>query len=127
MEEISGGVVGSSTWLDSGVGFCLVDSAFGLESAISARVLQLHTPSMRLCTRLKSPDSISKILESFGCLLTFWACLLESTFLFGALFSVIARHCVAVAWQSVASLENKGYRSALADVSLESIHSAPAE
>ena len=42
MEEISGGVVGSLAWLDSGVGFCLVDSAFGLESAISARVLQLH-------------------------------------------------------------------------------------
>ena len=50
-----------------------MDSACSDKSAIASRVLQLHTPSMRPCTRLQNANFSSTILESFGCLLTFLA------------------------------------------------------
>ena len=40
------------------------DSALRDKSGVSARALQLHTPSMRPCARLKNPDFSSQILES---------------------------------------------------------------
>ncbi|MDL0079456.1 glycosyltransferase family 9 protein [Helicobacter zhangjianzhongii] len=43
---------------------CLRDSALRDKSGISARALQLHTPSMRPCARLKNPDFSSQNLES---------------------------------------------------------------
>ncbi|WP_147278754.1 hypothetical protein [Helicobacter canis] len=42
------------------------DSALRDKSWIASRVLQLHTPSMRPCTRSQSPDFSSQILESLG-------------------------------------------------------------
>ncbi|WP_115011594.1 hypothetical protein [Helicobacter canis] len=41
-----------------------MDSALRDKSLIASRVLQLHTPSMRPCTRLQSKDFSSQILES---------------------------------------------------------------
>ena len=51
----------------------LVDSACSDKSVIASRVLQLHTPSMRPCTRLQNANFSSTILESFAGSLTFLA------------------------------------------------------
>ncbi len=50
-----------------------MDSACSDKSAIASRVLQLHTPSMRPCTRLQNANFSSTILESFAGSLTFLA------------------------------------------------------
>ncbi|KAA8707798.1 S-adenosylmethionine:tRNA ribosyltransferase-isomerase [Helicobacter canis] len=44
--------------------FSLKDSALRDKSAIAARALRLHTPSMRPCAPLQSPDFSSQTLES---------------------------------------------------------------
>ena len=50
-----------------------MDSACSDKSAIASRVLRLHTPSMRPCTRLQNANFSSTILESFAGSLTFLA------------------------------------------------------
>ncbi|STP06398.1 Uncharacterised protein [Helicobacter canis] len=89
-----------------GVGFLLVDSAFGLESWISSPRGVDRRPSLISLRGSKSPDSISKILESFGCSPTF-AAFLESTFpsacesfKFWAVLLSLRADCKS-AWQSI--------------------------
>ena len=78
------------------------DSALRDKSWISARVLRLHTPSMRPCTRLKNPDLLKKLRLR----LVFSSQILESTFYISGVFAVIAskRGSGCVAKQGAASL-----------------------
>ncbi len=59
----------------------LVDSALRDKSLIASRVLQLHTPSMRPCTRLQSKDLLKKHRLRRPLSLVFSSQILESTFL----------------------------------------------
>ena len=115
------------------------DSAFGLESWISSPRFVNRPQVLSSLRGLKSHDSISKILESQSVDKQHTQILESAFYIIKAFFSSLRDTALAVAWQSKrsaaslenkrsgaseakqVSLENKGYRSPLGDVSLESI------